>query len=250
MDKKRVFVLILGIIIIFLLLYGVFQIRWSNLFSPGELSVAHAEFDKSGDCGACHTRGMRLDNGKCLDCHEEIKGETVKEYGLHGRASTECSLCHSEHHGREYNLSYLDIETFDHSTTGWSLDGVHDLLKCEACHSKDSYLLEMHECVFCHEDIHLGQLGPECHRCHDAESFEIESYQHQRSDNAPKGRHLQLPCDECHRMEPGSYPSGEGRAVRYIGLDFTCNKCHEDVHDGEYGQDCAECHGQDTFDTE
>ncbi|MBN2372247.1 hypothetical protein JXL19_00460 [bacterium] len=246
MDKKRVFLLVSGVIILFFLFYLIFQTRWSILFSPGELSNAHAEFDESGECRACHTRGSRLDNGKCLDCHDEIKDALQKEYGLHGRASSECSQCHSEHHGREYKLSYLDTETFDHATTGWALDGVHELLKCEACHSKDSYLLDMHECVLCHDDVHMGQLGPECHRCHDAKSFNTETYTHQ-TDKAPKGKHLQWSCDECHKMESGNYPLGKGVAVRYTGLDFTCNKCHEDVHDGEYGKDCAECHNQDTF---
>ena len=252
MEKKKIFILILLGFIIFFMLYAVFQIRWANLFSPGELSIAHAEFDQSGDCGACHTKWMKLDNSKCLECHKEIKSEIKKDFGLHGRASKgeECSRCHSEHHGREYDLSYLDVDTFDHTTTGWSLEGVHSLLKCEACHSRDSYLLGMNECVLCHKDVHLGQLGVECHKCHNPKSFEIIDYQHQITEKSPKGKHLQLECDECHTEEHDIYPSAEGSVIKYVGIDFTCSKCHEDVHDGEYGANCSECHNQNNFEVE
>lgn len=250
MEKKKITLIVLIAFIVLAMLYALFQIKWVKLFSPGKLAVAHEEFDQRGECSACHTKGMQLDNGKCLECHEEIEGETLKEYGLHGHASKECSKCHSEHHGRDYSLSYLDPETFDHTTTGWTLDRVHSLLRCEACHSRDSYLLDMHECVYCHNDVHRGQLGKECHKCHHAETFKIDAYQHKGGKNAPSGVHLQLDCDECHTVEAEGYPSDREKPIKYIGIDFTCKNCHEDVHDGEYGNDCSECHNQETFETD
>jgi hypothetical protein len=168
---RRVLVLGFMVVSITLLLYAGFNIRWSKMFSPGPLATAHKELDKKGQCSACHTKGKRLDNSRCLDCHKEIRARIEQKSGLHARVSTECSLCHSEHHGRSYNLRQLDVKTFDHAMTGWPIEGKHVLLKCEACHKKGPYLLEKRECVHCHQDIHKGENGQECSECHTAEKF-------------------------------------------------------------------------------
>lgn len=246
---RRVVLLLLILIIVFVIFLCV-SVKWSKLFSPGELSSAHAQLDDSGQCNACHTRGKQLDWEKCLGCHKEIKTKADKKQGIHGTASRDCILCHSEHHGRELKTYYLDKETFDHSRTGWKLEGLHALLKCEACHLNGSYSLDKTECVHCHHDIHLGQLGTQCAKCHNAETFNIISYKHQDTDKAPKGEHLQIICDECHKMQYDQYPSGEGRSIKYKGINFMCHRCHDDVHDGEHGKNCSKCHSQFSFEVE
>ena len=242
--------IILLIVIFILILIFLFNVKWSKLFSHGVLSEAHGELEASGDCGACHTKGKKLDNDKCLSCHDEIKAKIESDSGYHANVSRECAHCHSEHHGESYHLIHLDIETFDHNLTGWPLNGEHALLKCDACHSKESYLMEEKRCVHCHHDIHLGQLGEECGQCHSEESFKIIAYQHQDQEKGPHGKHNTIACRDCHVMEYADYPAEKGMAIRYIGMDFTCHKCHEDPHDGEYGKDCAECHNQMTFEME
>jgi hypothetical protein len=244
---KRIILLI--ILIGFVVFLG-FSVKWSKLFSHGELSRAHEELEESGECKACHTKGQKLDNDKCLLCHEEIKIKMENNSGLHARATEECAACHSEHHGKSYNLIHLDIETFDHDLTGWPLQGKHALLRCDVCHSKLSYLLDETGCVDCHHDVHLGQLGGDCDKCHNEESFRMVAYKHNETDKSPKGEHENLPCKDCHIMEYADYPSEKGIAVRYKGVDYGCNKCHEDPHDGEYGKDCSECHNQITFEME
>ena len=248
---KRAILSILMTVIISFLFYLAFPAQSFKLFSPGPLSIAHNEFDELGNCGACHTKGKRLDNNKCLGCHKEIKAKIEEGLGYHARVSQECSDCHSEHHGKDYDIIQFNKESFDHSKTGWVLEGQHSLLKCEACHSTEGYLLiSKSRCINCHQDVHLGQLGTECQRCHNAESFGVSSYKHQESPMRPEGKHLELPCDECHRMRYETYPSGRGMAVKYKGIDFRCDRCHEDIHEGEYGKDCNECHTQDSFEPE
>ena len=242
--------IILILIIVIFVFYLGFSVKWSKLFSHGVLSAAHEKLEKSGECKACHTKGKKLDNDKCLFCHEEIKRKIATDSGLHAKASKECANCHSEHHGESYNLIHLDIKTFDHKSTGWPLNGKHALLKCDTCHSRDSYLLDKNKCIDCHHDIHLGQLAADCDKCHNEESFKIIAYKHKKTDNSPKGKHLNLACTVCHVVELANYPAETGMAVRYTGLDFVCYNCHEDPHDKEYGTDCSECHNQNTFEVE
>ena len=172
----KIFLAIVVIIIIGFLFYIGFHFKWSKLFSPGELSTAHAELDMSGDCQACHTKGKQLDWAKCLGCHEEIKEKKDLGSGLHSLASEECLDCHSEHHGRETNIAYFDLEDFDHSRAGWKLEGIHSALKCLACHKKDTYLLDKTNCVDCHQDqdIHEGENGDDCAECHSQDTFRME----------------------------------------------------------------------------
>lgn len=57
------------------------------------------------------------------------------------------------------------------------------------------------------------------------------------------GRHGQLMCRECHPAADNQRVSkGESR---FLGLTQACTRCHEDVHRGELGAACAECHGQE-----
>ncbi|MEW6381487.1 MAG: hypothetical protein AB1611_18055 [bacterium] len=169
---KRTFLFTAFIILVLALsFYFGFNIRWSRLFSPGDLSAAHQELDSTGDCNACHTRGKRLDTAKCLACHDEIKAKLEADSGIHSKNSRQCIFCHSEHHGCSYQIVHLDKESFDHSKTGWPLEGKHNLLKCQACHPEGSYLIPKNECVQCHKDAHNGENGTDCAECHNPNSF-------------------------------------------------------------------------------
>jgi len=174
MKKKYFLSLLLFSIIILFLFYTGLHIRWSRMLSPGALSLAHAELDLSEDCQACHTKGKQIENGKCLECHGEIRDKMDLGLGLHGLASEECLDCHSEHHGEETNIAYFDKENFDHTKTGWLLEGRHRLLKCEACHIKGTFLLDKTECAHCHQDFHEGEYGNECAECHTQDTFRME----------------------------------------------------------------------------
>jgi len=169
---RRVIFLVFTLAVVGLFFYAGAHLTRSKMFSPGPLSSAHMELDKNGECKACHTKGKRLDNSKCLDCHQKIGNKIQAKSGFHARAGMECTLCHSEHHGRSYNISQLDVKTFEHATTGWAIDGKHALLKCQACHTKGrTYLLDKKDCIHCHQDIHKGENGEECSECHTPKDF-------------------------------------------------------------------------------
>lgn len=250
LRKKTLILLAVIVLVFFSLFYIGLQIPWSQMISPGPLCMSHQSIYRPGGCKSCHTEGKIVDNSKCMTCHTLIMDKIRQNAGLHARVPQECAFCHREHQGRFHNLIELDVETFDHKMTGWPLEGRHAILKCGACHTKGSYLLYKTECVDCHQDIHLGQLGTRCDQCHHKDGFEIEGYQHEESEKSPKAQHLNMACSECHRMEYAGYPAGEGLAIRYKGIDFSCTRCHEDVHDGENGTECLECHNQNNFEME
>ncbi len=107
-------------------------------------------------CEQCHLTRQYRDVGKqCGDCH----GPDDVHKGKLGR---DCARCHSPNGWKLWE--------FDHAReTGFSLRGAHGSLACEACHHKPPGEVKLpQDCLSCHEkdDIHLGQYGRQCDRCH------------------------------------------------------------------------------------
>ncbi|KAA3612858.1 MAG: hypothetical protein DWQ01_03920 [Planctomycetota bacterium] len=143
--------------------------------------------------------------------------------------------------------------------------------ECKACHG--SFLSDMKDaCLQCHEDIgqqlaqeiglhgrmaatnpgncaacHLEHLGGEKELVNSA-SFEAagvkdwQNYDHRHCTYSLIESHLELACKDCH-------PSAESPLLRegekrFLGLQQACRHCHEDPHQGELGENCESCHGQ------
>jgi hypothetical protein len=208
-----------------------------RLLMPGELSTAHAKWE--ADCSKCHDRTDRSrQTSLCLDCHKDIAADLKLTRGYHGhtfKAGASCSACHTEHKGRGGNIVRFDREAFDHTTTGYTLDGAHATTACTACHvGKYPYRLVPITCFGCHdkEDIHKGKLGKECGDCHTTKSFTDSKFDHDKTDFPLTGAHKNTACGDCHRD-----PS-------YKNTPLECIACHsrDDVHKGGRGPKCAECH--------
>ena len=100
------------------------------------------------------------------------------------------------------------------------------------------------DCKTCHKDPHLGQVSPRCETCHSTSTFRIEKFAHPKKKETEGffvAKHAAIACAECHRKETMDFPSGRGTAVRYA-VPVACTHCHEDVHHGALGRDCASCH--------
>jgi hypothetical protein len=112
-------------------------------------------------CEQCHvTRAYRDVGSKCIDCH---KRDDVHK----GALGPDCARCHSPNGWR--------IWEFDHGKeTGFALTGAHAKVACEGCHRQPPDQVKLSEsCVSCHlkDDVHLGQYGRQCQRCHSTVSF-------------------------------------------------------------------------------
>jgi len=108
--------------------------------SPGKLTQAHADLEGMFKCTQCHVLGSKLDNNKCLECHEEIQTLLDQNRGYHSSKEVrglDCAKCHSEHHGRNFDMMRFDQDNFDHELTGYELTGAHRRIECRDCHLPD-----------------------------------------------------------------------------------------------------------------
>ena len=106
--------------------------------SPGELATAHAKLEGLSNCTQCHELGKHISNGKCLDCHNEIRTRVEIQAGYHATVrDSACVTCHSDHNGRNFEMIRWpneDMRAFDHTLTGYVLEGKHQRADCRKCH--------------------------------------------------------------------------------------------------------------------
>lgn len=106
-----------------------------------ECHLSTAFKDAKRDCNACHA---------AKDVHKRSLG-------------TDCAQCHNPNGWRFWR--------FDHNAqTKFKLDGAHEKLACVACHDEPvaGEIRLATECNGCHatDDVHRGQFGQRCERCH------------------------------------------------------------------------------------
>ncbi len=104
-------------------------------------------------------------------------------------------------------------------------------------------------CVTCHADVHLGQLGAECDRCHaiDAQKFAPARFNHDSTKFALSGKHRSIECVKCHPSETRTFPAGAGTAKKFASMSGECQGCHKDPHLGQVTAGCPTCHSTASF---
>jgi hypothetical protein len=112
-------------------------------------------------CEQCHvTRAYKDVGQECYACHQ---ADDVHKGGL----GKDCARCHSPNGWR--------IWEFDHGKeTGFALSGAHSKVACASCHKQPAGEVKLESaCVSCHaqDDVHLGQYGRQCQRCHTTVTF-------------------------------------------------------------------------------
>ncbi len=160
----------------------------------------------------------------------------------HGDMKLDCMLCHTEQSWDEEGRA----KEFDHTVTGYALEGLHQHARCRDCHQEPVFAHVGTACADCHQDIHRGRLGPSCADCHNPAGW-VDRDQMRRDHDATAlplvGAHERVDCDACHS---GAVSSD------YVGTPFDCFACHADNYhattspDHEssgFGTDCIKCHG-------
>ena len=238
----------------------------AQLISPGKLSKVHADLEGIRHCTECHElRKAGVSEAKCLACHEPLARRLEGEQGFHASLSErDCATCHKEHFGVDFDLVRLDTLRFDHTLTGWPLEGRHAEAGCRGCHTPEhiedadvrtakgehgalqrTFLGLPGACASCHESD--SPHGPQfadrkCTDCHDMDGWKgAQRFNHDRTDFHLTGRHRDVECSKCHETTPrgGDLPP----AVRYEGLlAGRCTDCHEDQHHGAMPGRCETCH--------
>jgi len=188
---------------------------------------AHSELT----CTDCHVEpvAITLPATACYDCHAD---DDPHETQL-GQA---CADCHNE--------TSFDVDVrFDHDLTHFPLLGRHDEAVCEDCHANHAFLDAPEQCVGCHseDDVHERRLGTDCALCHNPNDWLLWVFDHSTQTQFPlDGAHDRLDCLACHREKSDTVAA----------LSNACGGCHrrDDVHRGEYGRDCEQCHTTTSFD--
>jgi hypothetical protein len=228
--------------------------------SPGDLSAFHSHLEGISNCTQCHVLGNKVSDDKCLLCHTEIKEKIALAKGYHSSSAVrgkQCFTCHSEHNGKNFILVKLDISKFDHSLTGYNLSEPHSRKLCKDCHSsqfisdpkakskKFTYTGLKTECLTCHADYHQQTLSQNCLSCHDEKSFKpVTKFNHDQARFKLNGKHKVTDCSKCHKEQ---LLNGK-KFQEFRGMQFSkCTDCHKDPHRNQFGQNCTQCHSEESF---
>jgi predicted CXXCH cytochrome family protein len=230
--------------------------------SPGELSQPHATLEGVSNCTQCHSVAKQVTNAKCLACHKEIQTRITAKKGYHSSSEVRgktCASCHNEHHGRNFKLIKFDKNKFNHALSGFILKGKHAKTECKECHKPafisdptlkkhpNTFLGLQQTCLSCHDDYHQGKMSKNCAECHNFDSWKnAKAFDHNKTKFPLLGKHKALKCEQCHKTE---LINGKP-AQKFTGLVFNnCTGCHKDAHDNRFGQNCKQCHTEESFHT-
>ena len=171
--------------------------------TPGELTPGELTPGELTPCDACHARPHAL-FGRCSDCHRPPT------------PFRETSVKHD----------------------AWPLRGAHQVVACAACHPREGRAAQP-DCAACHRDPHGGRAGLDCAGCHTPVDWLGVLFRHDETGFPLQGRHLTVPCRDCHRGD------------RFVGQPDPCLFCHgEDLprsHQFPGARHCAECHDARSF---
>lgn len=214
-----------------------------KLMMPGKVIQGHAKWEHQ--CTACHEElNNEAQNTLCLDCHTEIQQDIDQQQGFHGTSPLvsggECRSCHSEHKGRDADITGLDKDHFNHDTTNFPLTGLHSDLACDSCHFTNvPFRKAENQCADCHadDDIHKGAFTQPCSDCHSTSGWAKNAFDHNTTDFPLKGKHEQVSCNQCHPDQ------------QYTSTPTQCSQCHsiDDTHQGMNGPKCERCHSEQAW---
>lgn len=231
----------------------------SAQISPGDLADPHSHLEGISNCTQCHVLGNKVSDEKCLVCHTEINERITSQKGYHSSSDVKgksCIICHSDHHGKKFQMIRFDDTKFDHNLTGYSLSVPHSKKACNDCHTskfitnskikgkKYTYLGLSTTCLACHDDYHQKTLSSDCLSCHNPDAFKpATAFNHNNTKFRLIGKHSSIECISCHKMKTVSGKKFQDFRVS----QFNCSDCHKDPHQNRFGQNCSQCHNETSF---
>ena len=187
---------------------------------------------------------------RCAECHGDIhRGQFAAEI-----QRADCSPCHTTD---KWNGAVVD-----HAKTRFPLTGKHALVACARCHfpeddagtrvaagTTNSFVrfqpVKHDGCIDCHTDVHKGQYGTLCARCHATAGWTtiaVGAFDHDKTRYPLRGLHRRVDCAKCHTT---------GDFKKHL-VFAQCTDCHEDRHGGQLAAGtthglCDACHSVEGF---
>jgi hypothetical protein len=178
----------------------------------------------------------------CESCHKN------KQYK--GVAFSSCASCHADPHKAKLGPSCASCHTetawrttkVDHAKTAFPLRGKHATVECAKCHTRPATVVKPRSdtCAACHADPHKASFKQDCRACHTETTFQKGVFDHTTTKFPLVDKHQGLACVSCHKTVTATMKD-------FRGLQTTCASCHADVHRGELGPRCEQCHSAKSF---
>jgi len=178
-------------------------------------------------CTECHKENQKwqfADLGNtCNECHEDPHKYLISEKYY---PQSDCEKCHA--------VSRWSEVSFDHSLTGYELQGQHQELSCRDCHFREDNQGEIHQqfksltesCTNCHADQHHGQFENNgkttCEQCHTFDNWEPSRFDHNKTRFKLVGAHADVACAECHKP----VTKNQITYIQYKYKEVSCETCH------------------------
>jgi len=115
-------------------------------------------------CESCHSSSeYKVTSLACVACHKVDDAHELK-------LTSKCETCHTPNGWKVWFFSHDEQTDYD-------LDGEHKLLECVACHQQaikgTKKIVLSDRCESCHmdDDVHSGQFGKRCGKCHSTDAF-------------------------------------------------------------------------------
>lgn len=175
-------------------------------------------------CSGCHagettSEQLKATAQDCFSCHQKNDPHL-------GRMGQDCASCHSPADWKQ--------STFDHSKLAFPLEGKHQTVSCQDCHLDTNLKQTPQDCFSCHgkQDPHQGSLGQDCASCHTPVDWTQVHFDHSTTNFPLLGKHFAVACQLCHTNS------------LFKNTPTDCYNCHkdQDVHQGQLGTVCANCH--------
>jgi hypothetical protein len=213
-------------------------------------------------CNLCHINGnysLSIAPTDCgnTQCHlTDWQNTNAPPHSLAGAtfAAANCATCHT-------TVSFTTA-TFDHSTVGFALTGMHispSPTPCASCHVSNNYSLNSTACYGCHtadwqSTATLGGAVPnhitagfptDCSICHSTTNWTTSTFNHSTTTFPLTGAHttvacalchvnsnysgtLPTDCYSCHTADYQSTTTLGGSVPNHVALGYptTCTSCH------------------------
>lgn len=124
-------------------------------------------------------------------------------------------------------------------------------MKCLNCHTEIGLLINLKKGFHSSDNV-ISKECKDCHSDHFGRKFQIIKFDKNKFDHSLSGfnllgKHKNLDCEKCHNKEFIQSTEIRKRKKTFLGLEQTCNTCHEDYHKAQLKNDCESCHDFNAF---